>query len=92
MIEKGMTPPPDLPAERKLVTPENCLRRGTVLFFLGTGLGLASLVLQGLPHAPPAWLLGVGAAIVGSLGVGNLVYHFIARNRELHDVAADGAE
>ncbi len=37
MIEKGMTPPPDLAAERN-VSPEDCHRRGTILFFLGVGL------------------------------------------------------
>lgn len=87
MIEKGMTPPPDLAEERKLVTPEDCLRRGTIMFFLGIGLGIASLVVS--DAGPPAWLLGVPAAIVGLLGLGNLVYYFIARNREPHDVAAD---
>ncbi len=93
MIEKGMTPPSDLAAEKKLVTPEDCLRRGTILFFLGIGLGIASLVVRGaLSDAPPAWLLGVAAAIVGLLGLGNLVYYFIARNREPHDVAADAEE
>ena len=39
MIEKGMEPPPVLPDERKKkVTPEDCLRRGTVMLFLGIGL------------------------------------------------------
>ena len=85
MIEKGMTPPPDLAAEKKLVTPEDCLRRGTILLFLGIGLGIASLVVPGpFSDFPPVWLLGVAAAIVGLLGLGNLVYYFIARNREPH--------
>ncbi len=88
MIEKGMTPPPDLAAEKKLVTPEDCLRRGIILFFLGIGLGIASLVVG----AALSWLFGVAAAIVGLLGLGNLVYYFIARNREPHDVAADAEE
>ncbi len=98
MIEKGMTPPPDLAAQRKLVTPEDCLRRGTIMFFLGIGLGIASFVvltlsddadplgrLLGVRGLQPAWLLGVAAAIVGLLGLGNLVYYFIGRNREAHD-------
>ncbi len=89
MIEKGMTPPPDLAAEKKLVTPEDCLRRGTILFFLGIGLGIASLVVRGGALSD---LLGVAAAIVGLLGLGNLVYYFIARNREPHNVAADAEE
>ena len=93
MIEKGMTPPPNLAARRKLATPEDCLRRGTILFFLGIGLGIGSLVVRAaLWNAPPAWLLGVAAPIVGLLGLGNLVYYFIARNREPHDIAAEVEE
>ena len=90
MIEKGLPLPPDQDAEKKLVTPEDCLRRGVIMFFLGIGLGLAALVVHSaLPAAPPAWLLGVGAAIVGLLGLGYLVYFFIARNRAPFD-DADG--
>jgi hypothetical protein len=40
MIEKGLTPPPELPKEQKKVTPEDCLRRGTILLFLGLGFGV----------------------------------------------------
>ena len=87
MIEKGMTPPPDVPAEnKKLVTPEDCLRRGTIMFFLGAGLGIASRVVLTLSsESDLAWLLGVAAAIVGLLGLGNLVYYLIGRNREAVD-------
>lgn len=36
MIEKGMEPPPVLlDEEKKKVTPEDCLRRGTIMLFLG---------------------------------------------------------
>ena len=86
MIEKGMTLPPDPAVESESVTPEDCLRRGTILLFLGIGLATASLVVRGaLSNASPAWLLGVAGAIVGFLGLGNLVYYFIARNREPRD-------
>ena len=36
MIEKGMEPPPaPLDEEKKNVTAEDCLRRGTIMLFLG---------------------------------------------------------
>ena len=79
MIEKGMTPPPVLPeGEKRRWTPEDCLRYGTIMVFLGIGFGIASLVW--VSQNPP--LLGVAGAIVGLLGVGNLVYYFIARGRK----------
>ena len=59
MIEKGLTPP-DLPNERKTLTPQDCLRRGTVMLFLGIGIavGLSSSA-TGHPIANscgwPAW-------------------------------------
>jgi hypothetical protein len=79
MIEKGMTPPPMLPEEKKTFTPQDCLRRGTVMLFLGIGFGIGYFILQRM-SGPPAWLLGIAGAIVGFLGVGYLVYYFVARN------------
>jgi hypothetical protein len=80
MIEKGLTPPPAFPNEQH--TPEECLRTGTIMVFLGIGLGLAHFVLQNAGQPGPLrWLCGVGAAVVGLYGIGNLVYYFIARNR-----------
>jgi hypothetical protein len=80
MIEKGLTPPPVLPDERKHVTPDDCLRRGTVLLSLGIGLAFASVVLANFASDEElAWIGGVAAAIVGSLGIGNLAYYRIAR-------------
>ena len=38
MIEKGLTPPPLVP-DKTPATPEDCLRRGTIMLFLGIGLG-----------------------------------------------------
>ena len=90
MIEKGLTPPPMLPDQpKKTVTPEDCLRRGTVLLFLGIGFGVAALVVfttwpQG---GELGGILGVTGAIVGFLGLGYLVYYFIAR-RKTHDAAS----
>lgn len=80
MIEKGLTPPPMLPETPKKVTPEDSLRRGLVWLFLGVGLGLAYVVLSrpGV-GGPPAWLAGVGGAVVGFVGLGQLAYYFLAR-------------
>lgn len=87
MIEKGLTPPPVLlDDERKKTTPEDCLRRGTILFFLGIGLALGTAVLANFTNDEElVGIAGVAAAIVVSLGVGNLVYYFIARGRNRPD-------
>ena len=84
MIEKGMAPPPVLlEDEKKRWTAEDCLRRGTVMLFLGIGLGIGYFVLRNsMSDGPPAWQLGVAGAIVGLLGLGNLVYYFIAKGRK----------
>ncbi len=76
MIEKGMTPPLVLPDEGTHHALEDCLRRGTIMLFLGIGIGIGYLLLQN-----SARLFGLGGAIVGLTGLGNLVYYFIARNR-----------
>ena len=83
MIEKGLAPPPILIEERKAITPEASLRRGTILLFLGIGLALGSVIIA--PNFTDdeelIGIVGLAAAIVGSLGVGNLVYYFIARRK-----------
>ena len=80
MIEKGLTPPPVLPEEQKRFTPDDALRRGLVLLFLGGGLGLGYVVLsQPGVAGPPAWVAGLAGSIVGFLGLGYLAYFFIAR-------------
>lgn len=80
MIEKGLTPPPVLPEEAKRVTPEDSLRRGLVLLFLGVGFGVGYVVLSrpGV-EGPPAWLAGMAGAVVGFLGLGYLTYYFVVR-------------
>lgn len=89
MIEKGLVPPAELPNEKKQVTPEDCLRRGTVLLFLGVGLGIGYVVLANAAgDAPPAWLAGLAGAIVGFLGLGYLAYYFIV-GRKRDDVEPD---
>ena len=81
MIEKGMEPPPALlDEEEKKVTPEDCLRRGTIMFFLGIGLGIAYLIAPA-GDGPSSWFVGTAGAIVGLLGVGNLTYYAIAKRQ-----------
>jgi hypothetical protein len=80
MIEKGLTPSSFEP-QKGPATLEDYLRRGIVMIFLGIGLGIGYVVLL---HSwgPPAWLCGVGAAVVGLLGIGNLVFYAIARKQK----------
>jgi hypothetical protein len=83
MIEKGMTPPPILlEEERRSMSPEGSLRRGIVLVSLAIGLAAATIFLgsAGGPRGAMRFT-GVAAAIVGSLGVGNLVYYAVARRK-----------
>jgi len=75
MIEKGMTPPLVLPDEGTHHALENYLRWGTIMVFLGIGLGLGYFVFQNSAR------LVMGGVIVGFTGFGQLVYYFIARNR-----------
>ena len=80
MIEKGLTPPLMTP-DKQPPTLEECLRRGIVMAFLGIGLGIAYFVLL---HAwgPPAWICGVGGAIVEMIGIGYLIYYAIAKKQK----------
>jgi hypothetical protein len=80
MIEKGLTPSSFEP-KKGPATLEDYLRRGIVMAFLGIGLGIGYVILRNSVE-PPAWLCGVGAAIVGFLGVGNLVYYAIVKKQK----------
>jgi hypothetical protein len=52
------------------------------MVFLGVGLGIAYFVVHtSTRHGPPDWLFGAGGAIVGLLGLGNLIYYVTARAR-----------
>ena len=90
MIEKGMVPPPPALPERRrrVVTPEDSLRRGTIMVFLGIGLGIAYVLLRNSRLPGPDWLLPAAAPIVGLLGLGNLVYYFIAKKRKPEQAAS----
>jgi len=80
MIEKGLTLP-SMDPEKQAPTLEECLRRGIIMVFLGIGLGIAYFVLL---HAwgPPAWICGVGGAIVEMIGIGYLIYYAIAKKQK----------
>lgn len=94
MIEKGLVPPPmdeseyrwenrRDPAERRA----RSLRTGIVLLSLGIGLAVAFYLLQYvitdfiLPNKLTGFL-AIGAAIVGFLGIGNLIYYAISPKAE----------
>jgi hypothetical protein len=94
MIEKGMTPPPldaaVLERERPAGTQasvESSLRTGVITLFVGLGLIGAFLVMRYLGFAdsffPPrvVALLGPAGVLVALIGLGNLVYFWVARDR-----------
>jgi hypothetical protein len=90
MIERGMQPPP-LEEPRKFPRDprerrEKSLFSGITLLFLGIGLGVAGWLLQNVVAMSfiPKELTGfltVGAAVVGFIGLGNLVYFFATASR-----------
>jgi Domain of unknown function (DUF6249) len=95
MIEKGITPPPltdgMLSDEQQAGTRsavESSLRSGIVLVFTGLGLFAAFLVMRYMvgedrsiiPLSVVA-LLGPAGALVGLIGIGNLLYFRIAGRR-----------
>jgi hypothetical protein len=94
MIEKGMTPPPldvDLlekgrPAGTQ-ATIDASLRTGIITLFVGLGLIGAFLVMRylaftgGFLPRHVISLLGPAGVLVALIGIGNLVYYWIARGR-----------
>lgn len=87
MIEKGMVPPDlaDTDGYGKSRSPEalraRSLRTGTILVGLGLGLTVAFLLMLYrvvTPFLPPG-VLATGAAVVGFLGIANLVYYYLSR-------------
>jgi membrane protein YdbS with pleckstrin-like domain len=92
MIEKGMVPPTPADDDEgayglRSRSPEalraRSLRTGTILVALGLGLALAFVLLyyvvqdSFIPHRAVG-NFAVGAAIVGFLGIGNLVYYWLS--------------
>jgi hypothetical protein len=95
MIEKGLTPPPlneqILDGGGRPGTPaliESSLKSGIITLFVGLGLIAAFLVLRFaiaedftvIPR-PILSLLGPAGALVSLIGIGNLVYFWIASRR-----------
>ena len=82
MIEKGLSPPPILPEEVKKTTPQESLRRGFVMLFLGVGLAAGAAIAGRIVEEELGGLLGVAAAIVAFIGLGNLAYYAVVRNKK----------
>lgn len=85
LIEKGLTPPPLQPEERRRRRPEDALQRGIVLLSLGIGLTVGSPLAARFVDGDLGGVMAVAAAIVGFLGAGNLVFYFIARKKSPDD-------
>jgi hypothetical protein len=95
MIEKGMVPPPidenantwgarprDLASQRA-----RSLRSGIVMLMLGIGMGVAfwvqlNFATDDFMRHVPRWGLAMGAAIVGFLGLGNLIYYAVTSDKK----------
>lgn len=97
MIEKGIAPPPmeeEVGPFNKFRNPDairaRSLRAGTILLALGIGLAVAFVMLQYvvteffLPRRMVG-MLAVGSAVVGFLGLGNLVYYWLSAPKGLKD-------
>jgi Domain of unknown function (DUF6249) len=94
MIEKGMVPPAveenanpwgrprDLQSQRA-----RSLRSGIVMLMLGIGLAVAFWVqltfgTDDFMRHVPRWGMAMGAAIVGFLGIGNLIYYAVTSDKK----------
>ena len=84
MIERGLTPPPLAEPRRRQGTPEESLRPGLILLFLGLGLGTSYLVLRGWGPGfdrDLLWMLLIGALVVLFLGAGYLTHYAVAKKQ-----------
>jgi hypothetical protein len=90
MIERGMQPPPLAEHDRMGRTPEErrdrSLRSGIMSLSLGVGLAVASFLLLNVltdTFIPSrvAGPMAVGAAVMGFIGIGNLVHYAILRKQ-----------
>ena len=95
MIEKGMVPPTieedskpwglrprDLASQRA-----RSLRSGIIMLMLGVGLAVAfwvqlTFATDDFMRHVPRWGLAMGAAIVGFLGIGNLIDYAVTSEKQ----------
>jgi hypothetical protein len=95
MIEKGMVPPVvDENANTWGVRPRDLasqrarsLRSGIIMLMLGVGLAVAfwvqlTFASDDFMRHVPRWGLAMGAAIVGFLGIGNLIYYAVTSDKK----------
>jgi hypothetical protein len=78
-IEMGLEVPPE---QKKPLTPDDYLRRGTMLLCLGIGCAIAYFALRFATVAEArdaqAWALGL-SPVLGLFGVGHLVYYRLTK-------------
>jgi len=95
MIEKGMVPPVvDENANTWGARPRDMasqrarsLRSGIIMLMLGVGLAVAfwvqlTFASDDVMRHVPRWGLAMGAAIVGFLGIGNLIYYAVTSEKK----------
>jgi hypothetical protein len=95
MIEKGMVPPsieeganPWAGRPRDLASQRaRSLRSGIIMLMLGVGLAVAfwvqwTFASDDFSQHVPRWGLAMGAAIVGFLGIGNLIYYAVTSDKK----------
>ena len=76
MIEKGIPVTLD---DKKPWAIEDFLRRGTIMLFVGIGLGIAYFALS--PTNDFKGLIGFLAPLLGSAGLGCIIYYYLAKDR-----------
>ena len=92
MIERGLVPPdpPQKPAKPiRLLTPDDYLRRGLLLLFLGIGLIVAPMLLLDTGFGSFGRSAAASGIVVGLLGVGNLVYYKASARRVEHGAGVE---
>ena len=77
MLEKGITPP-----SRKPWQPRQFLLVGTILFFLGIGLGIASFQLAYAGDIADGAIAGSWGASIGMIGLACLVYYLLTKDKQ----------
>lgn len=81
IIERGLVPPEE-PPKKKALTPDDYLRRGLLLLFLGVGLGVTPPLLLDVGPGSFGRSMAVAGIVLGFLGAGNLAYYRLHRTRD----------